>query len=772
MEKKIYFCPCDFPELSDTAAIQRAVDMAAKTDIRTVVIPARETPWELEESVYLPDFVTVILLGCKIYTKGIAFLNASAEDESTKNLGGEQQGISLLGYGNAKIVGSEKPQIYFSNVQNYRIFGITCEGGAGIRLFHVREGKVQQLRFLGSRYGLFFGECSNNNLIEDILAETKEEAVIWSGGDSAIWGRRADIYDSSLCRLEARTGGAPAVTVSANAVGVNNLFLRDITDRTEADGVSIWLGEAGGQELLDISVRGVASRRKAVFVGGSCDGIYLGNLQGNTAEVSSEATRILQEDAAEEITIPQFAEIRDRQYIFANDPSYFGESDAQTIQNAVNAAAASEAALIIPRYNARTDTLRWDIDKTVELPSDCTVILLDAHLRQTDFTYCNLFANAQVTAQNIRVAGVGSAVLDSGIPNGLKVKNAGKLGFGSIGDNATIRFSGVDGLQIENLHIDQSRWYSIYCTDCSNGHIANIDLYAPPVFPDLGGVLLGGGCKDFLIENMTGLSGEDMVALQTAGLVGLSDGQRMDADICNVHIRTIKANPSRCFLVSLSSRKGYKLHDIQIENLLDCSVPEQKKQPRASVRIGQIEDEGIYDITIRDVNGRGAATIELGGSSDHVSISNIHSYGGSEYTIRTATNGECYDYYLMGMSYELSKQPEFVSAKLEDYCIKGLFFRCQQASRYMRGTATSIITDKKKYIGTVLDLEGVWSKKLILADILTDRIGRGVYLTGKANAEVRNFQAAEVGRETAICGSHCSLIVNGQKMPVTESISL
>lgn len=772
MENRIYFSPCDFPELSDTAAIQRAVDMAAQTDIRTIVIPAREMPWELEESVYLPDFVTVILLGCQIHTKKIAFLNTSAEAESTKNLGGEQQGISLLGYGNAKIVGSEKPQIYFSNVQNYRIFGITCEGGAGIRLFHVREGKLQQLRFLGSRYGLFFGECSNNNLIEDIVAETQQEAVIWSGGDSAIWGRRTEIYDTSLCRLEAKTEGAPAVAVCADAVGINNLFLRDITDHTEADGVSVLLDGNGQQELLDISVRGVASKRKTVFVGGNCDGIYLGNLQGKTAEISSEATRVLQDDVTDEIAAPQFTEMEQKQYVFAADPAYFGDSDAQTIQNAVNAAAASGAALIIPRYNARTDTLRWDIDRTIELPSDCSVILLDVHLRQTDFSYCSLFANAQKPAGNIRIAGIGSAVLDTGIPNGLKVKNAGKTGFGSIGDNATIRFSGVDGLQVENLHIDQSRWYSIYCTDCSNGHIANIDLYAPPLFPDLGGVLLGGGCREFLIENMTGLSGEDMVALQTAGLVGLKNAQRMDADICNVHIRTIKANPSRCFIVSLSAGSGYQLHDIRVENLLDCSVPEQKKQPRASVRIGKTGDEGIYNISVRDVNGRGAATIELGGSSHHVSISNIHSYGGSEYTIRTATNEECYDYYLSGISYELSKQPEFVSAKLEDYYIKGLFFRCQQASRYMRGTATSIITDKKKYIGTVLDLEEVRSKKLIFTDILTDRIGRGVYLTGNANVEVQNFQAAEVGRGTAICSSRCTLTVNGQKMPVTESISL
>ena len=118
---------------------------------------------------------------------------------------------------------------------------------------------------------------------------------------------------------------------------------------------------------------------------------------------------------------------------------------------------------------------------------------------------------------------------------------------------------------------------------------------------------------------------------------------------------------------------------------------------------------------------------------------------------------------------ELDKAPR---ATVKDLRVNGIFFRCQQASFYMRGTATSIITDKKKFIGTIVQLRNLQAENVVLENILADRVGNGIIITGKADVDVRNFQAAQVGREMALCSKNCRLRINGEIMPCTESHAL
>lgn len=759
---KMYIDASGFAGLSDSAAIQAAVDEAANTDLRTVVIPGTKT-WQLDAPILLPNYITVILKGCTIHSKATAFMNVSAEDENAKSLAGEQYGIHILGTEDATLISDAAPQILLDNVRNYAIRGISFEGGEGICLRHVRFGKVQKVRFHGCLHGVCLGSASNNNMLEDILAVTEQEAVLWRGDSSEIWGRNANIYDTTLTRLEATTSGAPAVAVYAGPVVANNLHLRDLIDHTQGDGVTVMLGDAQ-MELLDISIRGVLSERKTAFVDAACDGIYLANLQGAPAQISPDATRILQEEQADLVESPCFEEAFPSAIIDANDPVFRGATDAETLQNAILAGAGKW--LVIPRCNARTGNMLWELDKPLVLPSDTTLILLDAHLRQADFTYCNLFVNAP-EACDIRIWGVGSATVDTGKFNGLKRKNAGTLGFGPITDNATMLFDGVKGLEIRDLHIHQSRWYSICCTRCCDGHIADIDLYAPPNFPDMGGIRLHGGCHQFLVENLTGESGEDMVVLG-------NDGSFPEAEsVSKIWIRDIKANANRCFLVDIYGRNGCKVQDIKLENLMDCSVPEQKKLPYSCVRIGQSEDvEGeclIENISVRDVIGRAVSTVQFGGRSRNVTVSNIHGYGTAAVGLRTAPSREGYEYGLGGSDERMAVGNRY-TAVLEGCRVDGVFFRCAQASAYMRGTATSIITDKKKYVGTALSLARLRTEDLIIENVLADRIGAGCLVTGKAKVEVRNFQAAEIGRSDATCGRDCELTFNGNPIPVTAEV--
>lgn len=755
--------PCDYSHLSDSEAIQNAVCAAEEKDIRTVVIPATKI-WQLEKTVYLPSNITLILDGAHIYSEGIAFTNANAGNPHKMCLGGEQEHLYLLGTKGASITVQYGPQVYLNNVKDYGVKGITFVGGDGLRLLHCRFGKVQQVQFQGSCYGIFLGEGCNNNLLEDILAETKQESVLWSAGDTTVWGRSTDIYDSSLCRLDAKTEGAPAVALYAGSVVANNLFIRDVTDRTEGDGVAVQLGNEDQKELLDLSVRGVATSRITVAVSDNCDGVFLANLQGKSPVISLNVTRMLVDETTEEIEKPQFATDADAEYVNANAPCYAGTTDFETLQNAVNDAAGK--CLVIPRYNARTGDTVWNIEKTIQIPSDTTIVLLDAHLRLADFTYCNLFANAEESAKNIKICGVGSAAVDSGSFNGLKVKNANTFGFGPITDNALMLFAGVDGLTVENLYMEQNRWYCILCVGCTNGRLADIDICAHPNYPDMGGIRIHSGCHDMLVENITGLTGEDTVIIcadDEDDYLFVSDG-----DISNIHIRTVKTNASRCCMVHILAHGGRKIRDILIENLLDCSVPEQKKLPNACVKIGDDSSKNVSRVMIRDMSSRSVATVQMGGYSEAIRVSNLHAYGSSANAVRTVPLPELYDYSLPALLVELIEQGNGNRAHAKDWHVNGIFFRCHQASSYMRGTATSIITDKKKYIGTVVNLYNLQTEGFCIENVFADRIGNGVIVTGNAAVEVRNFQATEIGRETAICGGNCHLTVNGETIPVKD----
>ena len=90
----------------------------------------------------------------------------------------------------------------------------------------------------------------------------------------------------------------------------------------------------------------------------------------------------------------------------------------------------------------------------------------------------------------------------------------------------------------------------------------------------------------------------------------------------------------------------------------------------------------------------------------------------------------------------------------------------------MRGTATSIITDKKKYMGTVVNLRNLQAENVRIEHILADRIGCAILVTGCAAVEVADFRAAEVGRETVVCGGNSCLTVDGETVPVTDTRQL
>ena len=100
-------------------------------------------------------------------------------------------------------------------------------------------------------------------------------------------------------------------------------------------------------------------------------------------------------------------------FLSPNDPRFQADSDAVSIQNAINAAEEGDIRTVcIPRICARTGKPEWIIDKSILLPSNITVLLDDCHLILKAGVYENIFRNKNLyTDIDIKPEGKQSGIM-------------------------------------------------------------------------------------------------------------------------------------------------------------------------------------------------------------------------------------------------------------------------------------------------------------------------------------------------------------------------
>lgn len=297
------------------------------------------------------------------------------------------------------------------------------------------------------------------------------------------------------------------------------------------------------------------------------------------------------------------------------------DSDSAMIQAAVDIAAKLGARVEIPHHNLRTGKDYWSITEAIELHTGSVIVLSNACLRLADGVYCNIFKNSngrkevaktsQGRQYDIRIIGIGNAALDGGNHNGLTEKTQLSNGLPSIIKNTSIHFHNVERFSIENLRIINQRHWGMTFHYCSEGRISNIDFMAHNNAPNQDGIDLRTGCNRFIIENITGCTGDDTIALtcldgNTERLLSVKD---MDHDIHSVIIRNISTYVTgNHAIVRLLNHGGKKLYNIIVENILDRSTGDYR--PGAAVRIGELHyysESGpaklgdTYGITVRNV---------------------------------------------------------------------------------------------------------------------------------------------------------------------------
>ena len=305
----------------------------------------------------------------------------------------------------------------------------------------------------------------------------------------------------------------------------------------------------------------------------------------------------------------------------------------------------------------------WEIDEAIRLPSNFTLILENCHLRLADGCYSNIFVNEHNetpigrtvagTDRNISILGRGEAILDGGEHNGLCEATPPDQCPAPLYKNNLILFTNVDDFKVSGLRCINQRWWATNFIYCRNGYIGDMDFCADDRRFDENGNLVHGllraeydkiyirnadgidlreGCQSIVIENITGFTEDDTVAL--TGLAGKMEAafrvEGLSSDICNVSIKNVRA-AAFCAIVRLLNQGDIKLHDIEIDGIFDtCESCAHLDRTGRAVRIGDTHMYGTrhctkdetYNISVKNVYAAGDHALVLAGE-----IGNLVIYG-------------------------------------------------------------------------------------------------------------------------------------------------
>lgn len=150
-------------------------------------------------------------------------------------------------------------------------------------------------------------------------------------------------------------------------------------------------------------------------------------------------------------------------------PLMDSDSDSTAIQNAIRLAIETGCGcvLIPPKKTPDGEIIPWQIDHTILLPSNITIVLDGCHLRLKDNVFENIFRSENMfhadrysleyEQRNIQIIGLRNATLDGGLPNGLTEATSNRDGFPSIRYNCLILLHNVNGYVIEGIRLINQR---------------------------------------------------------------------------------------------------------------------------------------------------------------------------------------------------------------------------------------------------------------------------------------------------------------------------
>ncbi len=296
------------------------------------------------------------------------------------------------------------------------------------------------------------------------------------------------------------------------------------------------------------------------------------------------------------------------------EPSAYSGTDSQRIQQAVDAASKSGKRVVIPRHNTATNRALWLLDEAILLPSGVTVELDGCRLKLSDRCRDNFFRSANCGVgitdvkplQNIHIIGRNGATLEGAdrpraTGDGAKTlgertfgTDAGVAGESQKGDwrNIGILLAKTAHFSIQGIHMIDSHCWGISIEYSSDGILRDLSFDSVGLKKIDGkdqkilnqdGVDLRRGCHDILVENISGRSGDDLVALtaisgegKTAGALeytmATGDEKTEYPGIHHVIIRNVRGYcPAGHHIVRLLNTGGLPMENILIDGIVDTS---------------------------------------------------------------------------------------------------------------------------------------------------------------------------------------------------------
>lgn len=241
-------------------------------------------------------------------------------------------------------------------------------------------------------------------------------------------------------------------------------------------------------------------------------------------------------------------ELENDQSITPND---FAGNDSERIQSAIDSARGRTNKVVIPMRNSNGSSI-WKIDKAILIPSNMTLILDNCIIQLSDQSRDNMFRSDNVGLgiddpqwnYNINIIGMGEVLL-KGADNPRSTgdayrtlalnpekgrvsygSDAGKKGVKQKGDwrNNMIQIAFVDGFKIKNVTIQNSHAWAISFERTRNAELSTLRFINPEYIQVDGrqvkvynkdGINLRHGCKYFRINDITGINGDDLIALSS-----------------------------------------------------------------------------------------------------------------------------------------------------------------------------------------------------------------------------------------------------------------
>jgi polygalacturonase len=238
-------------------------------------------------------------------------------------------------------------------------------------------------------------------------------------------------------------------------------------------------------------------------------------------------------------------------------PNQFKGTDTQRIRSAIETAKETTRKVIIPSRNDN-GTNFWLLDSAILIPGNMTVILDNCVIQLSDLCRDNMFRSENVgagitdpaTIENIAIIGMGDVTLkgadnpratgdgartltldpktekDNGNWRVSYGSDAGKEGKKQKGDwrNIMILMAYIDGFKLENINIENSHAWAVSFERVINADISDIRINNPEkmnidgrevLVSNKDGINLRHGCKNFRINNISGRTGDDFIALSS-----------------------------------------------------------------------------------------------------------------------------------------------------------------------------------------------------------------------------------------------------------------